>query len=94
VDNVTVYTFPYPILSPDSTQKVKDIWCSADPATAWEDWMLRGMKPAQGKCDVPVDKMLALGQKLMIRGTPGIIFADGGRVGGAIPLDEFENRLK
>jgi protein-disulfide isomerase len=31
---------------------------------------------------------------LMIRGTPGIIFADGGRVGGAIPLAEFETRLK
>ena len=94
IDNVTVYTFPYPILSEDSTQKVKDIWCSADPAAAWEEWMLKGLKPTKGKCKVPIDQMLALGKKLMIRGTPGILFADGGRVGGAIPMDEFEKRLK
>ncbi|MEM5332285.1 DsbC family protein, partial [Paraburkholderia sp. JHI2823] len=30
VDNVTVYTFLYPVLSPDSTAKAKQIWCSSD----------------------------------------------------------------
>jgi thiol:disulfide interchange protein DsbC len=93
IDNVTVYTFPYPILSPDSTQKVKDIWCSDDRSAAWDNWMIKGIKAAQSNCSVPIEQMLALGQKLMIKGTPGIIFADGSRVGGAIPQDEFEKRL-
>ena len=30
IDNVTVYTFLYPVLSDDSTAKAKAIWCSAD----------------------------------------------------------------
>ena len=41
VDNITVYTFLYPILSPDSNVKVRDVWCSKDPGKAWDDWMLR-----------------------------------------------------
>src|SRR6516164_7643226 len=28
MDNITVYTFLYPVLSPDSTTKSKSIWCS------------------------------------------------------------------
>ena len=32
VDNVTVYTFLYPVLSPDSTAKSKAIWCATDRA--------------------------------------------------------------
>ena len=34
VNNVTVYTFLYPILSPDSTEKSKHIWCAKDKAKA------------------------------------------------------------
>jgi hypothetical protein len=30
VDNVTVYTFLYNILSPESAVKSKNVWCSAD----------------------------------------------------------------
>ncbi len=94
IDNLTVYTFPYPILSPDSTQKVKNIWCAKDRAETWDAWMLKGVVPPTVNCAVPVDKMVALGQKLMVRGTPAIFFADGSRVGGAIPKDELEKRLK
>jgi thiol:disulfide interchange protein DsbC len=30
LDNVTIYTFLYPILSPDSLEKSNQIWCAAD----------------------------------------------------------------
>lgn len=40
LDNVTLYTFLYPILSPDSLVKSKQIWCAADKGKAWNDWML------------------------------------------------------
>lgn len=94
IDNLTVYTFPYPILSPDSTQKVRNTWCAKDRAATWDAWMLKGVVPPKADCDVPIDQMLALGKKLMVRGTPALFFADGSRVGGAIPKDELEKRLK
>ncbi len=78
----------------DSTQKVKNIWCAKDQGETWDAWMLKGVVPPTVNCDVPVDKMVALGQKLMVRGTPAIFFADGSRVGGAIPKEEIEKRLK
>ena len=45
VDNVTVYTFLYPILGPDSNAKSKDIWCAQDSAKAWRAWMVDGVTP-------------------------------------------------
>lgn len=94
IDNLTVYTFPFPILSPDSTQKVKNVWCSKDRAATWDAWMLKGQVPPKADCDVPIEQMLELGKKLMVRGTPALFFADGSRVGGAIPKEEIEKRLK
>jgi thiol:disulfide interchange protein DsbC len=94
IDNLTVYTFPFPILSPDSTQKVRNVWCATDRAATWDAWMLKGKVPPKADCDVPIEDMVALGKKLMVRGTPAIFFADGSRVGGAIPKGEIEKRLK
>lgn len=94
IDNLTVYTFPFPILSPDSTQKVKNVWCSKDRAATWDAWMLKGKVPPTLDCEVPIEQMLALGKKLMVRGTPALFFADGSRVGGAIPKADIEKRLK
>jgi thiol:disulfide interchange protein DsbC len=56
--------------------------------------MVQNKVPATLDCDVPIDQMVALGQKLMVRGTPGLFFADGSRVGGAIPKEEVEKRLQ
>ena len=94
INNVTIYTFPYPILSPDSTVKVRNIWCATDKGATWDAWMLQGKVPPTIDCDAPTDKMVALGQKLMVRGTPALFFADGSRVGGAIPKEELEKRLE
>ncbi|KOF54088.1 MULTISPECIES: DsbC family protein [unclassified Achromobacter] len=93
VSDVTIYTFLYPILSPDSKTKVRDVWCADNPGQAWDDWMLRGKRPATAQCDAPEDKLLALGQRLMVRGTPTLFFADGSRVSGALPLDQIKARL-
>ena len=94
LDNVTIFTFPYPILSPDSTQKVRNVWCATDRSAVWDAWMIQNKVPATLDCEVPIDQMVALGQKLMVRGTPGLFFADGSRVGGAIPKEEIEKRLQ
>ena len=94
IENVTIYTFPYPILSPDSTVKVRNIWCAKDQGATWDAWMLKGVVPPAVECEAPTEKMVALGQKLMVRGTPGLFFTDGTRVGGAIPKEEIEKRLQ
>lgn len=93
VDNVTVYTFLFPILSPDSITKSRDIWCASDRAQAWKDWMIDGKAAPQAKCDTPIEANLALGRKLNIQGTPALFFSDGSRVNGALPLDALNKKL-
>lgn len=95
LDNVTIYTFLYPILSEDSIRKSKQIWCAADRAKAWNDWMVEGRAPA-GKedCDTSaVVKNQEFGRRLNISGTPTIFFADGERIPGAMPLPKIEQKL-
>lgn len=94
LDNLTIYTFMLPILSPDSEKKVRNIWCAADRGAAWDAWMLSGKVPEEKSCEVPVDQFQQLGRKLMVQGTPAIFFADGSRVPGAISKEEIEKRLK
>ncbi len=94
IDNITVYTFMLPILSDDSTQKVKNVWCAKDRGTTWDNWMLMGTTPPKLNCDVPIQKMLDLAKSLQVQGTPAIFFADGTRVPGAISKEEFEKRLQ
>lgn len=89
VDNLTIYTFLYPILSDDSKEKVRDVWCAQDPAAAWDDWMLRDKVPATAHCDTPIEQILALGQRLMVRGTPTIFFTSGVRANGVLSLDQL-----
>ncbi len=95
IDNVTIYTFMYNILSEDSFVKSKNIWCAADRVKAWDDWMINGKLPptAPAACESPNDKVLALGQKLRIQGTPAIFFTDGSRIPGAIDLKGLEAKL-
>ncbi|HAT33651.1 MAG TPA: thiol:disulfide interchange protein [Janthinobacterium sp.] len=95
VDNITVYTFMYNILSDDSSVKSKNIWCSADRNKAWDDWMVNGKAApaAPVACATPNDKVLALGRKLRVNGTPAIFFADGSRVPGAIDAKALEAKF-
>jgi len=93
VSDVTIYTFLFPILSPDSVEKSKNIWCAGDRAKAWNDLMLDGKTPATANCDHPTDKVLALGRKIGVRGTPAMFFADGSRVPGYMPAASLEKAL-
>ena len=93
LDNLTVYTFLYAILSQDSHDKSKAVWCAADRSKAWNDLMLNGAVPAAGDCDTPIEKNLALGRKYRITGTPTLIFANGERVPGAVTVEQLEKLL-
>ena len=94
MDNITAYIYPYPILAQDSVDKSKAIWCSADRLKAWQDLMLREKAPTnKGTCDTPIDKVLALGRKMNVTGTPTTFFEDGERLSGALPKDRLEAKL-
>lgn len=95
MDNITVYTFMYNILSEDSSVKSRNIWCAADRNKAWEEWMLNN-KPAPtapDSCTAPNDKVFALGRKLNITGTPTIFFTDGTRIPGAVDAKGLESKF-
>jgi thiol:disulfide interchange protein DsbC len=96
LNNVTIYTFMYNILSEDSFVKSKNIWCSPDRSKAWDEWMISGKAApaAAASCQTPNDKVLALGQKLKIQGTPAIFFADGSRIPGAVDQATLEKKLE
>ncbi|WP_277186173.1 DsbC family protein [Caballeronia sp. BR00000012568055] len=95
IDNVTVYTFLYPVLSPDSTAKSKSIWCSKDRGMTWESWMLDHKAPSTaGTCDTTaIDKNLKLGRSMNVTGTPTVFLVDGRRLPGAVPADRLEKEL-
>lgn len=93
VDDLTIYTFLYPILSQDSHDKSRAVWCSADRSKAWSDLMLNGAVLTATRCDTPIEKTLALGRKYRVTGTPTLVFANGERVPGAISAEQVEKLL-
>ena len=96
LDNVTIYTFLFPIdqLHPDAARKSKQIWCAADKVKAWDDWFASGKLPDnKGDCGDPVAKTQALGHSLKINATPTLIFADGTMIPGALPLPQLEKEI-
>lgn len=94
LDNVTIYTYLIPILSPDSTQKAKQIWCSADPSKTYIDWMVNGVSPnGKSDCTTPLDKNLAFAKTYGITGTPTLFFIDGSRFPGAVQITDIEKKF-
>lgn len=91
MNDITVYTFLLPILSPDSTDKSRAIWCARDRAKAWDQMMVKGALSEQSKpCDAPLEKNAAIAQRLNIRGTPAIYLANGQQLGGYVPAQQIE----
>lgn len=96
LDNVTLYTFLFPIdqLHPDAARKSRILWCAPDRAKAWDTYFATGKLPAnKGDCGDPVAKTQALGDSLHISATPTLIFADGTMIPGALPLPQIEKEM-
>lgn len=94
LDNVTIYTYLIPILSPDSAQKSKQIWCSADPYKAYMDWMINGITPSgKADCSTPLDKNMAFAKTYGVTGTPTLFFTDGSRFPGAVQITDIEKKF-
>src|SRR4030095_3402828 len=73
VDNVTIYTFLFPIdqLHPDAARKSKMIWCAPDKVKAWDAFFASGKLPENnGDCDTPLAATHDIGVKLKVNATP------------------------
>lgn len=94
LDDITVYTFLYPILrKEESPEMASRIWCAPDRTKAYLDLMLRNRAPARtASCNAPIDKWIALGAKLGIRATPVSFVASGRKVVGA-RFDELQRAM-
>jgi thiol:disulfide interchange protein DsbC len=96
IDDVTVYTFLYPIdqLHPDAARKSKMIWCAPDRLKAWDEFFASGKLPDnKGDCETPLATLQDLGQKMRVNATPTLVFADGSVVPGALPKQRLETEL-
>ena len=95
MNDITVYTFLLPILSPDSVEKSKAVWCAKDRVKTWDDLMNKGSLPANAvtNCTTPLEENQALAQRFGVRGTPAIYLTNGQQVGGFLPADKLEQAL-
>ena len=94
VTDITIYTFLWPILSPDSVVKSRNVWCAKNRGKAWDDLMTHGTVPQNdGKCDTPIEKNMELARRFRVNGTPAIFLADGSMIGGYVPADKLEQAL-
>lgn len=94
--DATVYVFaaPYPSLHPEAVNKSISIWCSTDRAKAWKTYANTGLLTrANGVCDNPIERNMALRDRLGIMGTPTIITADGQKRPGRASIAELNQWL-
>lgn len=95
IDNVTLYTFLYPLegLHPEAKAKAIAVWCAKDRSGAWSELMRSGKVPSKSVCDNPIERTIQLGQRLSIQGTPTLISSDGRLLPGAAPRERIEQWL-
>lgn len=95
MDNLTIYTFLYPIKDVQAqTKKAEKIWCSSNPADAWQKLMLDNVQPTgKANCSNPINKNLQLGQQLKVFGTPTLFLENGERIPGALKAEQLQQIL-
>lgn len=95
MNDITVYTFLWPVLGPDSVEKSKAVWCAKDRVKTWDDWMNKASLPANAikDCATPLAENHALAQRFGASGTPAVYLANGQHVGGYLPADKLEQAL-
>lgn len=96
LDNVTVYTFLFPLesLHPQAMAKSAAIWCADDPAQAWARAMSSGSVPgSDSHCPTPIEANIELAQRAGIQGTPFIFFENGAPAAGVLDVASLERRL-
>jgi thiol:disulfide interchange protein DsbC len=94
--DVTLYTFLMPIASlhPNARESAIAVWCAPDRVAAWHALMgrdeARSATSSARDCPHPIDRNVALGERLGIAGTPTLVAADGRVLPGAASREQIE----
>jgi thiol:disulfide interchange protein DsbC len=73
---------------------MRQVWCSKDRYAAYKLASEGKPVPQVADCADPVGKHYNIGDKMAIEGTPAIFTADGKQLGGFLPPDQLEAKLK
>lgn len=94
LENVTVYRFMLPVISPQSQNLARMAWCSNDRAGVWKA-MMNGARPRLPEaCNVDgLVEILRAGERWQINNTPTVVLASGKRLVGATPPEQFIDEL-
>ena len=86
--------FPRGGAQSDAYKTMRQIWCAKDRAKAYGAAIEGGALGESSNCADPVARHYAIGDSMAIEGTPAIFTADGRQLGGFLPPDQLEKRLK
>jgi thiol:disulfide interchange protein DsbC len=92
IPDTTVYHFMYPVVTKEALPIAATAWCAPNRAEVWEQAMQGGNVPpaARPACDIGgIEQIVKLGDALNIKGTPTVFLANGRRLQGAVPPDQF-----
>jgi len=91
LSDVTIHTFLMPLASlhPQARTKAIAVWCAKDRLAAWQSLMLRDQALPKVDCAHPVDRNVALADRLGITGTPTLVAADGRVLPGAASAEQI-----
>lgn len=95
LNDVTVYKFPFPVISPESIPLARMAWCSPDRSGAWRA-IMAGHRPidAAQDCDTTgLVEILKVGERYAIQNTPTVVLSNGKRLVGATPAEQFISEL-
>jgi len=95
LNDITMHTFLMPIASlhPQARAKAINVWCAPNRIHVWHALMRQNQPVASATCDHPVDRNIALAERLGISGTPTLIAADGRVMAGAADVAQIEDWL-
>ena len=95
LSDVTVYKFPFPVISPESIPLARMAWCASDRSGAWRA-IMAGHRPSDAAqdCDTTgLVEILKVGERFAIQNTPTVVLANGKRLVGATPAEQFISEL-
>jgi thiol:disulfide interchange protein DsbC len=96
MNNVTIYTFLFPVITATSKEASANIWCAKDPSQAWKEAMTEGKEaPKRSEsCDISaLDRNVSLGNSMGVTGTPTVFVPSGARAPGAAGVAYLEELL-
>ncbi len=95
LSDVTIHTFLMPIASlhPQARAKAISVWCAPNRIQAWNALMRQDQIITGEPCAHPVDRNIALAERLGISGTPTLVAADGRIMAGAASASQIKDWL-